>query len=312
MNNLSLAVSVVFPLFCMMGLGYLLRRAGLFEDAFLRQLNSVCFKVFLPMVLFINIYKSDFDALFSPRLIFYAVGCVLLAFLVLMAVIPLLEKENKNRGVVIQGIFRSNYILFGVPVTASLYGSENTGTTAILLAFVIPLFNLLSILALQLFSDQKAGKLSLLKEILKNPLILGSFAAFFFVLTGLRMPSLMEKTVSDIAGVATPLALIILGGSFQFRGIGKYKKLLALSVIGKLILIPLFFIPLSILVNFRSMELAALMAMFASPTAVSSFTMAQSMNANDELAGQIVVVDSLLSILTIFFWITVLNYYGLL
>ena len=312
MNNIFLSASVVFPLFFMMVIGYLLKLIGIFNEPFLRQLNSLCFKVFLPILLFINMYKSDFSGIISAKLIIFAIGCVIATFAILMVVIPLIEPHNTNRGVMIQGIFRSNYILFGIPIATALYGSDNTGTTVIVIAFVIPLFNLLSVVALGLFSNNKQKKIELIHQVLKNPLIISSILAFFFIITGIRIPLLFEETISDIAGVATPLALMVLGGSFNFRSIGKYNKLLSICIIGKLLIIPLFFIPISVLFGFRDMELSALMAMFASPTAVSTFTMAQNAKSNDELASQIVVFNSIISIITIFICITTLKYLKLI
>lgn len=312
MNKLYLAVSVVFPLFCMMALGYFLKAIGIFNDLFLKQLNGLCFRVFLPLVLFINIYQSDFFELFSARLILFAVILVVVSFISLMIIIPKIEPENNNRGVMIQGIFRSNYILFGVPIAQTLYGNEHTGTTAILIAFIIPLFNLLSVVALSIYSKQKQSRKQVLAEVIHNPLIIGSVVAFFFVLTGIRLPILIEHTIADISKVATPLALIVLGGSFQLKSIGAYKKQLSISVLGKLILLPGIFIPIAILFGFRKIELAALMAIFASPTAVSTFTMAQNAKANYKLSGQIVVLDSMLSVVSIFLWIVVLKYFNLI
>lgn len=312
MNNLYLAVSVVFPLFCMMALGYFLKAIGIFNDLFLKQLNGLCFRVFLPLVLFINIYQSDFFELFSARLILFAVILVVVSFILLMIIIPKIEPENNNSGVMIQGIFRSNYILFGVPIAQTLYGKEHTGTTAILIAFIIPLFNLLSVVTLSIYSKQKQSRKQVLAEVIHNPLIIGSVVAFFFVLTGIRLPILIEHTIADISKVATPLALIVLGGSFLFKSIGAYKKQLSISVIGKLILLPGIFIPIAILFGFRKIELAALMAIFASPTAVSTFTMAQNAKANYKLSGQIVVLDSMLSVVSIFLWIVVLKYFNLI
>lgn len=312
MNNLYLAFSVVFPLFCMMTLGYFLTAIHLFNDNFLKQLNNLCFKVFLPMVLFVNIYKSDFKALFSMKLIGFALSSVMASFLLLMLVIPLLEKDNGKRGVIIQGIFRSNFILFGIPITASLYGDENTSTTAILVAFVIPLFNALSVVVLEIYSTKKSSVKSILMGVITNPLIIAAACAIFIILTGLRLPVIVETTLFDISKVATPLALITLGGSFQFQSLKNSLGALIMSIIGKLILVPCIFIPFSIYLGFRNMELAALLSMFASPTAVSTYTMAQSARANDELAGQIVVTDSILSIVTIFIWITVLKHLQLL
>ncbi|MEG1471982.1 MAG: AEC family transporter [Clostridia bacterium] len=312
MNSFSLAFSVVCPLFLMMALGYFLRLIKLFNEAFLRQLNKLCFSVFLPAILFINVYDSDFSSSFQPRLVVFAIACVLAMFAVLMLLVPRFEKSNLRRGVMVQGIFRSNYILFGLPMAASLFGASETGTTAVLIAFVIPLFNLLSVIALEIFHVGKVNIKRILMGVVTNPLILGAMAAFVFLLTGLRLPRVVEQTVRDISKIATPLALIILGGSFTFSRLKPNLKHIVAAVSGRLILIPLCFVSLSVALGFRGVALGALLAMFASPTAVSSFTMAQQLHADDELAGQIVVVGSLCSVVTIFLWVSLLSYWGLL
>lgn len=311
MTNLYLSFSVVFPLFCMMALGYFLKAIKVFNDDFLKQLNNLCFKAFLPLILFINIYKSNFRETFSIRLAIYAIFCVVACFIGLMIIVPIFEKDNKKRGVIIQGTFRSNFILFGIPITASLFGDDNTSVTAILTAFVVPLFNVLSVVALERFTSEKTQIKNIVKGVVTNPLIVASAAAFFFVITDIKMPLLFEKTITDISKIATPLALIILGGSFAFKGLNHAVKGLVFSVLGKLVIIPSIFIPIAVLLGFDSAALVALFAMLASPTAVSSYTMAQSAQADSILASQIVVINSILSVITIFIGITILTQLGL-
>lgn len=306
MNNLFLSFSVVFPLFVMMALGYFLRVIKIFNEEFLIQLNNLCFKVFLPLILFINIYNSDFKGQFSVKLVVFAVLTTIICFVLLMVFVPMLERDNDKRGVIIQGIFRSNYILFGIPITATIFGSENVSVTAILIAFVIPLYNALSVIGLETYSSKAFDIKKILKGVALNPLIIGSVFAFFFVLTGIRLPGLMVTTISDISKVSTPLALIVLGGSFKFMDTRRSIKQLTASVFGKLIIVPLVFIPVSILFGFRGPELVALMGMFASPTSVSTYTMAQNLHGDYRLAAQIVVVDSIGSIFTIFIFISIL------
>lgn len=308
MNNLYLAFSVVFPLFLLLTIGYVLRLVKIFNDTFLQQLNKLVFKFFLPVLLFINIYKSDFNSTFNLKLVLFAVIGVLSTFLILMLIIPVFVKKNENRSVVIQGIFRSNFIIFGIPMAQSLYGSSSAAITAVLIAFVVPLFNILAVFVLSFYSDKKISFISLIKDICKNTLIIGSVLAFVFLGLRIQIPSLIENTISDISKVATPLALIILGGSFYFSDVKEDVGLLIISVIGRLVVLPGICIPIAIALGFRGAELAALLALFASPTAVSSYTMAQNMNGNHKLAGKIVVFDSIFSILTIFIAITILTY----
>ncbi len=307
MNSFYLAFSVVCPLFLMMALGYLLRKLGLFNERLVEELNALCFKVFLPIMLFINVYQSQAVKGALQNLIIFAVVSVVASYGLVFLVIPRLEKENKKRGVLIQGIFRSNFVLFGLTVTISLYGSDAASATAVLIAFVVPIFNVLSVIALEVFSGGQVDHQKMVISMIKNPLILAAAIAFLVVLTGMRLPLILETTLADIGEIAAPLAFIILGGSFKFsRIIGNLKPIL-IGVGGRLIVIPVIFLSLAVFLGFRHEELGALLALFASPTAVSSFVMAQQMDGDGELAGQLVVISSLVSIVTMFVWIGVLK-----
>lgn len=296
----------------MMVLGYGLKMVGIFNEGFVAQLNNLCFKVFLPMVLFSSIYHSDFYSDFSPKLIAYGMMAILTAFGLLMLIVPHFEKQQINCPIIVQGIYRSNFVLFGIPVAAALYGDKNAGATAILLAFIVPLYNFLAIIALEQFSEHKGSKLKVLKEIVKNPLIIGAMSAFFLVICRIELPTLVEDAIFDIASVATPLALMVLGGSFKFSNLRKYLPQLTITVLGKLVLMPVIFLGIAILLGFRGPELAALLSMLAAPTAVSTYTMAHNYGANEELASQIIVVDSLLAVVTIFALVSGLQIMGML
>ncbi len=312
MNNLSLAFSVVFPLFCMMSLGYFLRRINILTANLSEQLNLLTFRVFLPLLMFVSIYESDFAVNFSPMMIAFALGSVLLTFLVLMLTIPLFIKDNTKRGVVIQGIFRSNFAIFGMPVIAYIYGDESMSTAAILLAFLIPLFNCLAVVVLQRFSAQSSSIKSIFLSVIKNPLIISSAIALLFKFIDIDLPFVLLDPISDLSAVATPLALTALGGSFEFRGLRSSLGALTLTVVGRLILVPLIFIPIAVALGFRSVELMVLFIMYGSPVAVSSYTMARSMGGDSDLAAQVVVFTSLCSIFTVFVWVSILGGFGLL
>ena len=120
------------------------------------------------------------------------------------------------------------------------------------------------------------------------------------------------ETVKDIGGLATPLALIILGATFAFGDLRIYKIQLVTSVCGRLLLMPAIFLGIGILLGFRNHELVALMSLSASPTAVSSFTMADQMGGDGKLAGGIVVLTSIGAVFSIFMWTFVLNINGLI
>ena len=310
MENLIISFNVVLPLFICIALGYFLRRINMYDEATLKKLNKLCFKVFLPIYLFNNVYTTDLADAFNAKLLIFAVAAILVLFGVLMAVIPRLEQEDARRGVIIQGIFRSNFALFGLPVAISLCGDEKAGPTSLLVGIIVPVFNVLAVVTLETFRGGKPSVRKIAKGIATNPLIIASVLGILCNLAGLSLPTAVEKSVTDLGRVATPLSLVALGGDFKFARVRGYLWQLSIAVAGKLVISPLIMIIAGILLGFRNEMLVPILIMFGAPTAVSSYPMAQQMDGDGELAGQIVVFTSGLAILTIFVWIFVLKQMG--
>ena len=300
MENFILSLNVVLPLFLIMAVGYLLRRIGLLDDAVLPKLNSLVFKAFLPMMLFNNIYHSDLESMMNPKLILTAVVSILVIFGVLCLVIPRIEKDGPRRGAMVQGIFRSNYIIFGVPIVSGVFGEQGLGVVSILSAFAIPLFNVLSVVALEIFSHGTVNKNRIVKGIVTNPLIIASLLGVVFLLAGIPIPTPVEEALADMSAIATPLGLVSLGGFFKFADTKRYLKQLIIVVAGRLVVCPAIFLPVFVSMGFRGVDLMALATMMGAPIAVSSFIMAQQQGADADLAGQAVVYTALFSIFTMF------------
>ena len=307
MENLILSLNVVLPLFITMSLGYFLKYLNMFDNNTLDTMNNITFKSFLPMLLFYNIYKTDLQGVFNLKLMIFSATCVIALYLILYLIVPLIEKDNKKRGALLQGLFRSNFVIFGLPITESLFGSEKVGVAALLIAVIVPLFNILSVLALETFRGGKPDFRKISIGIIKNPLIIASCLGVLTLLLKIKIPTAIEKTISDVSKIATPLSLILLGASFKFDNIKKYIKQTTIAVVGKTILTPCIILPICIMFGYRGVELSTLMIIFAAPTAISSFTMAQQMDSDSDLAGQIVVFTSAFCVVTVFMWIFVLK-----
>ncbi|MGE0073772.1 MAG: AEC family transporter [Sphaerochaetaceae bacterium] len=304
------AFSVLFPLFGKIIIGYSLRRFNFLSEKTLREMNNVIFRVFLPTLLFSNIYKTDFTKITSFGLLGYSVLAILTMFVFYMVTIPRLIDDNRKRGVLVQGICRSNFIFFGMPMAATLYGGASAGIASLMVGVVVPLVNITSVIALEYFRGNTPDYPKILKGIILNPIILGGILGMGFALSGTKLPKFIEGLIFEVADIATPLALIILGGSVTFTSARANVKPLVIGVLNRLVIVPAVGLAISILVGYRGLELVLLLSMFASPAAVSSYTMAQQMNGDGELAGQIVVFTTAISLITLFFWISGLMLLG--
>ena len=303
MENLMISANAVLPMCLVMALGYGTRRLGWIRREEISAINKIAFRIFLPCLLYYNVYCSDLSGSFDPLLMAYAVGGVLLTFGLSLGYTLLTEKLPERRGVMIQGMFRSNYVIMGIPVATALLGADQLGTVSILIAVVVPLFNMLSVVVLEVFRGQKPKPLHILGQIAKNPLVIGSVLGILTLAAGIRLPHILEQTIQNISAIASPLQLFLLGAFFQFSGLKTYRRELVTVSAAKLIVSPGLFLGLGALLGFRGVAFVSLIGIFASPTAVNSFTMAQQMGGDAELAGDIVVITSAVSILTMFLWI---------
>ena len=303
MENLMISANAVLPMCLVMALGYGTRRLGWLRLEEISTINKIAFRIFLPCLLYYNIYCSDLSGSFDPLLMAFAVGGVLLTFGLALGYTLLTEKLPERRGVLIQGMFRSNYVIMGIPVATALLGADQLGTVSILIAVIVPLFNMLAVVVLEVFRGQKPKPLHILGQIAKNPLVIGSVLGILTLVAGIRLPHILEQTIQSVSAIASPLQLFLLGAFFQFSGLKTYRRELVTVSIAKLIVSPGLFLGLGALRGFRGVAFVSLIGIFASPTAVNSFTMAQQMGGDAELAGDIVVTTSAVSSLTMFFWI---------
>lgn len=311
MENLMISANAVLPMCLIMALGYGTRRLGWIRREEISAINKIAFRIFLPCLLYYNVYCSDLSGSFDPLLMAYAVGGVLLTFGLSLGYTLLTEKLPERRGVMIQGMFRSNYVIMGIPVATALLGADQLGTVSILIAVVVPLFNMLAVVVLEVFRGQKPKPLHILGQIVKNPLVIASALGILTLAAGIRLPHILEQTIQNISAIASPLQLFLLGAFFQFSGLKTYRRELVTVSAAKLIVSPGLFLGLGALLGFRGVAFVSLIGIFASPTAVNSFTMAQQMGGDAELAGDIVVTTSAVSILTMFLWVFLFKSLGM-
>lgn len=314
MENIILSFNVIAPLFFLMVIGYVIANyTALADKSLLKKANSLVFKVFLPCMLFRNIYQSNIREQMQGGLCFFAAGSLLLLFVLLCLIVPRVVKKENQQGVVIQGIFRSNYVIFGVAVVENMYGSANTVTAAILSAVLVPMYNFLAVIALSFFGGKRERDFKkVLVGILKNPLIIASVLGIFASFLGVKLPQAVDTTLNDLAKLATPIAFLILGGDFDFSKVRGNLKIVGAVVAVKMVILPLIFIPMVVAMGYRDSDLLAALLAYQTPVAVSSYVMAQQAEADEQLAGQLVVFSSVVSICTLFVTILILRQMGLL
>ena len=313
MESIKLSFEAVMPIFILMLLGYVIKKIKLADKKSVDVVNGWVFKIFLPVLLFYNIYNTQTADVLNVKLIVFAIIGILFIFVLGYFAVLLLTKDNAKRGVMLQGFFRANYAILGIPLVSYICGNKTSGLASLMVAVVIPVFNILAVIALEVFrgGNSKVNVLKLLKGIVTNPLIVGCIVGFVVFVLDLKLPSVVEKSVKDIASMATPLSIVALGAVFDFSYIKGYFRENVIVVMTRLVIVPLIIIPIAVWFGFSGEALACLMVVFASPIAVSSFAMAQQMDGNETLAVKEIATSSVFCVVTLFLWIFALSFLGL-
>lgn len=314
MENFIYSINVTMPIFLVMVIGYILKQIGMLNDNFVTVANKFNFKVTLPFMLFKDIAGVDIKAVFDIKYVLFCAIVSTICFWVVWGTAKLLVRDKTIRGAFVQSSFRGSAAVMGLAFIQNIYGSSAMGPLMIVSA--VPLYNIFSVIVLTFEAndstniDKKAKIRQAGMNICKNPIILSILAGLIVGLLGIQFPMLVNKTISNVAQMATPLALITIGAGFEGRkALAKIAPTMAASTI-KLVLQPLVFLPVAAWMGFSGEKMIAILIMLASPTTPSCYIMAKSMNNDEVLTASVIVTTTLMAAFTLTGWIFLLKTLG--
>ena len=300
LDTLLFTSNIVAPIFFIVFLGHLLIRLRVIDQGFVTTASRLVFTITLPALVFMSISRMDFKAVFNPVLLGYFIIGTLITFTLLWQISKRFIHRPEDLGVFIQGAFRGNYGIVGLAVSFNMFGDSGLAQASLLLACVIPLYNVLSVLALSMPHQKSGFNLSKpLLDIARNPLIIAVILALPFSYYGWGLPIIGNKIGNYFANLTLPLALLAIGGSLNLKSLRNTSGESGWATLIKLIIMPLVLTGGAWLYGFRGQDIGILMVLFGCPTAAASFIMAKGMGGNAQLAANIVLTTTLGSVLTL-------------
>ena len=256
-------MNAVIPFLCYISFGYAMKVKGVVKEEFLQQLNKMVFKVMYPFMTFYNIYKADASSLPRPVMLIFSGVSILALEVILVFIVPKIVKENPKRGVIIQAVYRSNFVLFGLPLTISVFGDAASSVAAMVVTVVVTIYNTTSVVILEMFnSEGKTTARSLLLNVAKNPLLQGAVVGLAFFFLGIKVPKSLLTPIAAFADMTSPLALFVLGGTLHFNAIRGNLKYLVPTLSFKLLALPALRLAIAYQFGLRELELFLLMAIY--------------------------------------------------
>ncbi|MDR1785026.1 MAG: AEC family transporter [Spirochaetaceae bacterium] len=308
MESIVIAVQVVMPLFMLLSIGFIVRRLNVVSgDGFL-EINTLCFKILLPVLLFKNIESSNLAAALNPRVMIFTAAAQAATTILVILVIPRIIKDPPQAASCAQGTFRSNFVAMGIPLVSGLLDADGMAMVSLMSAVAVPGYNVCSVFILELLRGGRPPVKRLIRNIVTNPLIIGSTIGTLCLVFNIHPTGIVRKCVNDIAASATPVLIICLGGLFNFGSLRNCFKAVAVATVGRLLVLPAISLAVAYLVGFRGSAFLAVTPIFVTPTATASFAMAKQMGADGDSAALIILVTTALSLITMAFWIALTHH----
>ncbi|KFF69494.1 AEC family transporter [Pectobacterium brasiliense] len=289
----SFAFNVTMPNLLMLFMGIALRKLNLLNDAFCDTAMRVVFNVSLPCLLFFSVASNQQSFVSQWPLVVYGTVGTLATFLLLELAATKLVKDPKERGIFVQGGFRSNTGVMGLAFAMSAYGDEGIAVGSLYLMVTVIMFNALSVITLtrslqRQSPEQKIPVSQLLRGIVTNPLIIGLLLGAAYGQSQLSMPGVIKQTGGFISSMALPLALLCAGASLEWRSMFRSSNVAVLSSVAKVFVVPGLLTLGGWLVGFRGVELGIIFLFSSTPTAAGSYAMTRAMGGNATLAANII------------------------
>ena len=309
MDNLIFSLNATVPVFLMMVLGMVFKKLGWIDDVFASKMNKFVFLVPLPVLVFEDLATVDFAEVWNLKFVLFCFAATFIS-IALAAGVSFVWRDRSIRGEFIQASYRSSAALLGIAFIQNIYG--DAGMAPLMIIGSVPLYNVMAVVVLSFFQPERKKLdrevwIRTLKGIVTNPIIIGIAAGLIWSGLGLGMPPIMEKTVSNIGAVATPLGLMAMGASFDLKqACGKLRPSVTATVL-KLVGFAAVFLPAAVWLGFRTEELVAILVMLGSATTVSCFVMAKNMGHEGVLTSSTVMLTTLFSAFTLTGWLYILR-----
>ncbi len=302
MENLIYSLNATVPVFIVIIVGYLLKKIGWINEDFIKAANKINFRITLPVLLIQDLMQTDFHQAFDGKFIIFCATVTSICFMGSWVGAKLLLKDKEITGEFVQASFRSSAAVLGAAFVVNIYG--NTGMVPLMIIGAVPLYNIYSVIVLSAECPQKGVTqektiITTLKGIITNPIIIGIIIGVLLSVFQVDFPKVVDNTMTNFAKISTPLALLAIGGAFDFGKAIKKVIPAAVATFLKLVGFAAIFLPLAIYIGFREEKLMALIIMLGSPTTPSCFIMAKSMKSEGTLTSSVVVLSTMLSAFTL-------------
>jgi len=295
-------IGQVVTLFIMMAVGFILAKMGKLGETTRSQMSFLMMAVVCPCLV-IDVMQMErtaetMNALWQSMLVFGSV------YLLLIFLVPLIYKKqpDKTRGVLRFGAIYGNVGFIGIPLIDMIYGAEG-------MLYCVPCLACFNIFLWTHGVALIGGKENAaFKKVATNPGLIGVVIGVVLFLANIPLPGPIKSAVGYIAGMNTPLSLILVGAQMAAVKIAdtfKDRRILYTSAI-KLFIVPALGAAILMPLKLDPMMYCATIMLLACPSGGNTAILAECYNGDIASGARLVTLSTLLSGITTPMWATIM------
>lgn len=298
-------LSLVIPVFALIGSGYLARRTGVIGPAAVSELNKVVVYLALPALLFDVMAHAKPSELAQPGFI---VAYGVASGVVFYGTLGVSLLAGRSLGTAsLDGLIGSyaNTAYMGFPVLLMLFGTESLVPVTLASILTVCVLFASSIVLIEVASHREIRPLRLALKVFlslaRNPLLIAPAAGLAYGATGLGLPAPAEGFLKLLGGAASPLALVVIGLFLAERRTVTQPevRISALLATVKLVVHPALTWALAIMMNAPPRLAAMAVLLAAMPTGTGPFMLAEFYKLPAVVTSAVILVSTLGALLTL-------------
>jgi hypothetical protein len=296
---------LLFPDFSLILIGYLVCRYTPLNRTIWEPVEALVYFFLFPILLFQSIVRSPLDLASASRLMGagWTLGAIGIALAYALPHLPVLRRwmDPRDHASSAQVAFRFNSFI-GLALADRLAGPQGVQLIAVLIGVCVPLFNIGAV-----WPMARHAQRGFVRELIRNPLIIGTASGLVANLLGFSIPAWLEPTVSRIGAASVALGLLAAGAGMQLGALGRAKTLAASVLVIRHALLPVAAVGVAMLFGLDPMQRMVLLAFSALPTASSCYVLAARMGYDGAYVAGLVTLSTLLGMLSLPFALGVLR-----
>ncbi|GBF59369.1 hypothetical protein PbB2_03065 [Candidatus Phycosocius bacilliformis] len=301
---MDVAFTAILPVFLVIAIGFIVRRLSVVPDSSWAAVNSFGYWILYPAFLFSTVASADFSGPDTiPFLTCLAVGFALAGLWGLS-----LRLWFASDGPAFTSLFQASVRWNGFIILAAapaLYGPKGLALIALGFGPVVAFVNLMSVLVMARWANNEIAPnlAGALREVTRNPLVLGSLAGLIANLSGLiDWLGPLEPALALLGRAAMPIALISVGAALSFEGLGKVPLRLGVGVASKLVMAPFLMLAVTHVLGLPPLPSAVAIGVASMPSAPAAYVLARELGGDAPLMAGLVTASTLLALITIPLW----------